>query len=618
MKETKNKTTRSRTRFTYQQTDSVVPDLIPEMPDYKASPRQRRTTWYLSPYARVRIAAVLVTFIAAALLIKLFYWQVQQAPSLSTRAENLHTWTSSQPARRGVIYDANGLLLASNTYVFSVRGAPRGLNDKQTAEYTEKLSKFLPNIEKEKIRAALTINAEGTNNWNLIAVDIDSATAELIRKEDMEGIFLEPKARRVYPNGTLLAHLLGFTNYEMKGAYGVEGYYDKELSGKPGTILAERDAAGAPIALSSQQITAPVDGGDLTLTIDSAIQAELEREVLAAMFQWKATGASGIVMNPRTGAILGSVSYPDYDPNEFYKTPPERLLDPVVSGTYEPGSTFKIFTAGIGIETGAVTPDSAADLPGCVMKYGFRVCNYNSVGYDNQTVVKTLQKSSNVGAMWIIEKYGPEKYYSFLKDFGIGKPTGIDLAGEAQGFVRWQNSPGWSMLDLDMNAFGQAITVTPMQLITAVSAVANGGKLMQPHVVSKITRDGKIIQEFKPQVIRQVISPESAKTTTDMLVQAVKGGETRLADVKGYQIAGKTGTAQFVNKQGIYDPNLYIGSTIAYAPAQNPQFVVLVKLDQINTYGSNTAAPAVKNITEFLLNYYNIPPTEAVEPEKKP
>jgi cell division protein FtsI (penicillin-binding protein 3) len=320
-----------------------------------------------------------------------------------------------------------------------------------------------------------------------------------------------------------------------------------------------------------------------------------------------------IVADPQTGQILAWASFPDYNPNDFYKTDIKLFRDPLVSDVYEPGSTFKILTAAIGIDTGAVTPDSWADLPGCVIEYGHRICNFDSVGYPHQTVVKTLEKSSNVGAMWIAKRFGPDKYYPYIKNFGIGTPTGIDLKDESGGILRTNADKNWSPLDFLENSFGQAVAVTPIQLVAAVSAVANGGKLMKPYVVSQVTRDGKIIEQNQPTFVRQVVSAQSAKTTTEMLVSAVRQGETRLADVKGYRVAGKTGTAT-IFENGV-ESQFTIGSTIAYAPADNPRFVVLVRYDKTKDtpWGSNTAAPVVKSITEQLFNYYRIPPTEPVK-----
>lgn len=566
-------------------------------------PRRKRSIFYLSPMARVRIVAALLTLFACATVLKLYSWQVTEKSFLQNEAARRILKESSLPARRGAIRDANGLLLASNIWVYNVYAAPQGLSSKQATRVSDKLIELLPQIAPDKIKAATT---PGSGVWNLIAGAVDSATTERIRAAQLPGVFFEGKSRRIYPANNMLSQLLGFSNNEGQGAYGIEGFYDKTLRGQAGTRLAETDPDGNPIIFGQIELKPPVDGGDVTLTIDSAVQMIVERELKAGMEKHKADSAKAIVANPQTGEIIAWASFPNYNPNEFYKTDPALMLDPLVSGIYEPGSTFKILTAAIGIDTGAVTPDSAADLPGCVIKYDQTICNFDKVGYANQSVTKTLERSSNVGAMWIAEKFGPTKFYDYMTKFGIGQKTGIDLSAEGEGIVNDNQSLNWSPVNFLTSSFGQGIAATPLQVIMAVSAVANHGKLMKPYVVKNISRDGQTILENKPTFVRQVIKPESAKTTTEMLINAVRFGETRFADVKGYRIAGKTGTST------LYNSALTIGSTVAYAPADNPKFVVLVIYDKPKDipWGSQTAAPVVKSITEQLLTYYRIPPTE--------
>jgi cell division protein FtsI (penicillin-binding protein 3) len=567
-----------------------------------------RRTFRLSPFVRLRITAVLVTLFALAIMVQLFSLQIQDRYNSKEFGTELRVWESPIPATRGLIRDANGLLLASNIYVYNVYAAPQGLTERQSAKVASILSPLLPNVPAAKIKEAVTYTDSKHIN-NLIAAAVDAPTADRIRAAQLPGISLEAKTRRTYPNNSFLSQLIGFANFEGTGAYGLENYYNKELAGTPGTQMAEHDREGNPIVLGQIQLKPPVDGADLTLTIDSSIQFMVERELKKGMEKHGAEKAMAIVADPKTGAILAWASYPNFDPNHFYETDAKLFRDPNVSDMYEPGSTFKILTAAIGIDTKAVTPESAADLPGCVIKYGKTICNYNSVGYKHQTVVDTLEHSSNVGAMWIAEKFGPDKYYDYLNKFGIGSLTGIDLHDEASGMFRTKQNKDWSPLDFLTNSFGQSVAVTPIQLVQAVSAVANGGKLMKPYVVARVTRGDQVLSETQPTVVRQVISPETAKTTTDMLVSAVRLGETRLADVKGYRIAGKTGTAT------LYDSNLTIGSTIAYAPADNPRFIILVRYDKTKDtpWGSNTAAPVVQTIAENLFAYYKIPPTEPVK-----
>ncbi|HEX2912780.1 MAG TPA: penicillin-binding protein 2 [Chloroflexia bacterium] len=591
--------------------DETAEELLSDSPVSKT-----RKGFFLSPITRVRISAVFLTFFALAIILQLFNWQVQKESLLKDWASKLRFQDITIPAKRGIILDSNGLVLASNVYVYSIYASPRGLSEKQADVLYQKLTSFLPNVPPSQIKDALTYNEKDKNNNKLVARDVDSATYEKIKAANLQAISFDVKSRRVYPNNNFMSPLLGFVNYENPGvgAYGIEGQYNSVLSGTPGKRSAEIDGDGNPILLGQVDQVAPVDGGDVTLTIDSSIQYMVQRELLKGMQEHQAEKALAIVEDPQTGAVLAWVSFPNYDPNQFFnidKKDAALFRDPNVSEVYEPGSTFKILTAAIGIDTGAVTPDSAADLPGCVIKYGRQICNYNSVGYAHQTVVKTLEKSSNVGAMWIAEKFGPDKYYNYLQQFGIGQPTNIGISGEVEGIVRPKGSPNWSPLDFMENSFGQSIAVTPIQLVQAVSAVANGGKLMKPYIVDKVSQNGKVTVT-QPTFIRQVIKPESAKTTTDMLVQAVRTGETRLADVKGYRVAGKTGTAT------LYDSNFTIGSTIAYAPADNPRFIVLVRYDKTKDtpWGSNTAAPVVKAITEQLFDKFNIPPTEPVDTKK--
>ncbi len=590
---------------------SRKPSLLEDEADdlgYDGLPARPRRGFVLSPFLRIRISALVITMIALLIIFQLFTLQIQDRYGTKEWAAVRQTKTDQIAPKRGLIRDANGLILASNVWVYNVYGAPEGLSEHQTENISSQLTAILPTKDPAKIKQALTYT-DAKHKYNLIAAAVDGDTADKIQVAKLTNVFLDPLPRRSYPNGTMLSNLLGFANNLNQGAYGVEGFYNNELHGTAGTRLAERDGDGNPIVLGQVQLTPAVDGGDVTLTLDSGVQMIVERELKKGQEEFGAEKGLAIVADPQTGAILAWASFPNYNPNEFYKTDTQLLKDPLVSDIYEPGSTFKILTAAIGIDTHTIAPDSnAGNLPGCVIKYGRKICNYNSVGYPNQTPQVTLIHSSNVGAMWMAEKFGATRYYEYLKRFGIGAQTGIDLSGEGEGIMRTTDSKGWSPLDFLENSFGQSVAVTPIQLVAAVSAVANGGKLMTPYVVSKITRGDQLVKENKPNFVRQVIAPESAKTVTEMLVQAVRQGETRLADVKGYRVAGKTGTAT------LYDSEATIGSTIAYAPADNPRFIVLVRYDKPkkSPWGSNTAAPIVANITQQLFTYYNIPPSEPV------
>lgn len=576
-------------------------------------PRPARRKFNLSPYMRIRITVLAVTLFGLAIFIQLFTLQIQDRYGSRAYAQKTQVYETPIPATRGLIMDTNGLVLASNTFVYNIFVSPKDLTPNQIKNVGNNLATLLPEVPRAQIQEALTYNADDKSNHRLVAAGVSYEAADKIRKADLLGVTVESPTRRTYPNGNMLSNMLGFVNYENNADYGIEGKYNDILKGTPGSRYAQHDGDGNPIILGQVQLTPAVDGANVTLTIDASVQKIVERELLKGMQDHGAEKAMAIVADPKTGQIIAWASYPNYNPNDFYKTDVSLFRDPLVSDIYEPGSTFKILTAAIGIDTGVVTPNSAADLPGCVTEYGQRICNFDSVGYNGQTVTKTLEKSSNVGAMWIAKKFGPDKYYKYMNDFGIGKPTGIDLKDEGLGIFRTNQDKNWSPLDYLENSFGQAVAVTPIQLVSAISAVANGGKLMQPYVVSQITRNGEVIQKNEPTFIRQVVSEQSAKTTTDMLVSAVRLGETRLADVKGYRIAGKTGTATLYENGK--ESQFTIGSTIAYAPADNPRFIVLVRYDKTKDtpWGSNTAAPVVKAITEQLFSYYRIPPTEPVK-----
>ncbi len=567
----------------------------------------------LSPFTRIRITILAITLFGLAIFVQLFTLQIQDKYKSREYAQKTQVYTTSIPATRGLIMDTNGLVLASNTFVYNIFASPKDLTEKQSQQIAAILAPLLPDVPKDKLLQSVTYDSNDKSNHKLVAAGVSFDTSEKIRQADILGITIESPTRRTYPNNSLLSNLLGFVNYENNADYGIEGKFDDILKGTPGSRYAQHDGDGNPIVLGQVQLTPAVDGANVTLTIDSSIQKMVERELLKGMQDHGAEKAMAIVADPQTGAILAYANFPDYNPNDFNKTDQALFRDPLVSDVYEPGSTFKILTAAIGIDTGVVTPNSAADLPGCEIDYGQRICNFDSVGYPGQTVVKTLEKSSNVGAMWIAKKFGPDKYYQYLKNFGIGSLTGIELKDESAGIMRTNQDKNWSPLDFLENSFGQAVAVTPVQLVAAVGAVANGGKLMKPYVVSQITRNGQVLQKTEPTFIRQVVSEASAKTTTNMLVSAVRQGETRLADVKGYRVAGKTGTATIYDN-GI-ESQFTIGSTIAYAPADNPRFIVLVRYDRTKDtpWGSNTAAPVVQTITEQLFTYYRIPPTEPVK-----
>ncbi len=359
-----------------------------------------------------------------------------------------------------------------------------------------------------------------------------------------------------------------------------------------------------PVAF--QQLALPQDGTHLVLTLDRNVQYLVEQELAKAVAQYQADGGTIIVMDPKTGAILAMANYPSYDPNRFYEAL-ELHTNPAVSHQYEPGSVFKILTMAAGLDTGIVTPDSTLYDGGAIEVGGIVIQNPDRRAHGLVNMTDVLAYSLNVGIAYVSTSLGEETFYAYLKRFGCGDHTGIDLNGEVAGTIKEPGSREWYESDLGTNSFGQGVAVTPLQMITAVAAVANRGLMMRPYVVERIVGEQGVIVT-QPTVVRQVISPRTAEQLTDMLVEAVERG-TELATVPGYDIAGKTGTAQ-IPVGDHYDPELTIASFVGYAPADDPRFIVLVKIDKprLDPWGAEVAAPVFRAIAERLFVLLDVPP----------
>jgi cell division protein FtsI (penicillin-binding protein 3) len=326
-----------------------------------------------------------------------------------------------------------------------------------------------------------------------------------------------------------------------------------------------------------------------------------------------AAGGTVIVMDVQTGAILAMASRPSFDPNAFSTFDPSVYSNPAVNDLYEPGSTMKILTMAVGLSTGAITPKSVFyDSPGYLQIDGYKITNYLGESYGHESMSEILQHSSNLGAAWIAGQTGPDQFYSKLREFGIGTPTGIDLPGEEAGIVNWSDNPDWRPINLSTNAFGQGITVTPIQMLTAVAAVANGGKLMRPYVVKELRQGDQVIRTTEPQVVRQVVSPEVSKQVVGMMTDVVDNVSYPWVAVPGYSVGSKSGTAQIPAPGGGYEPDdQTIGSLIGIGPSDNPRFAVLVKIDRpkLDPLGGHIAGPPVRDILSDLFTLYGIPPT---------
>ena len=562
---------------------------------------------------RVWFLFAVICLCASGIAGRLVYWQVGQAAMLQRKVEAQKTLDEAVPARRGRILDANGDLLAGNMAADFVYAVPTQIKDPADVSARlapaldttpEKLLPLISDKDKQYVRLA---------GGRKLSPD-ESARVAALR---LPGIFLEPTTSRVYPEKQLAAHLLGFVDQDNQGWYGLEGQYGDVVGGTPGHIRAERDTAGNEIAFSSRQFQAPVDGQDLVLTIDRTIQYVAERELDRAIVQHKASGGTVIVMQPHTGEILAMASRPAFDPNRYgeYGEHPEVFANPAVTYLYEPGSTFKIFTMAGALNDGIVTPATTYNDTGVFPVGGYNLHNWDNKANGITNMTQLLEKSSNVGAATVAFREGKERFYRYVNLFGFGQATGIDLQGEIPGLVKNPSGKEWGEVDLATNSFGQGISVTPIQIATAASAVANGGIMMRPFVLRGVIdpQTGKVVRRTQPQIVRQVITRETANTLLTMLWNAAENGETKGQLVPGYRTAGKTGTAS-IPVNGAYDNDLTIASFVGMVPAQDPQFVVLVKIDKPTDepWGSLIAKPAFSLIAQELTRYLKIPTTEPI------
>lgn len=554
--------------------------------------------------SRYRIYTIMAIMSAAGLVLvgQLVRWQVIEHYRFAAWAEAEHQDELVIPARRGEVRDRAGYLLAADMVEYDLSASPKIISNPQAT--ADRLHRLL-DMPRDEILQKLT----STKPWVPIANNIPQSAAETITSWDLVGLQLEPRTRRVYPEGDLGAHLVGFVNSNGDGFYGVEGYYNNMLKGKPGLQAGERSPFGELIPLGASHFIPPTSGATLYLTVDRAIQHVIERELENAVIQYGAQSGSVVVLNPRTGAILGMAGYPSYDPNRYSASSEHLFSNPAVSEQYEPGSVFKIITMAAGLDAGAVGPYGTIYDAGYIEVGGRIIYNWDRQGHGTVDMTDVLAKSLNVGVAQVAVTLGKDRFYTYLKRFGFGNLTEIDVENEGPGTLKTPKDATWHASDLGTNSFGQGIAVTPLQIASAVAAVANDGLLMKPYIVERIV-DAERSVEVKPTVVRRAISEETAHTLTGMLVEALMRADSQ-ALVPGYKVAGKTGTAQ-IPVPGGYHPTLTLASFAGYLPADDPQLLVLVIIDRPVTskWGSQTAAPTFTRIAEQLVVMLDIPPDD--------
>ncbi len=568
---------------------------------------------------RRRLLALLlgIFLLLFALIIRSGYIQLVWGQELQDKA--LNQWTRSLDVypQRGIIYDRNKEILAQSATADSIAVRPRQLADaKDTAVKLAEILDMNADELYEKV-------ADKTKSEIWIKRQLTREQSVAIRGLNIKGIYFTEEPKRYYPNGNLASHILGFTMKYAEPAEGIVGqegielYYDKYLKGLPGKLIMETDAQGKETPTNVERMVPPIDGWNVILTIDQVIQHFAEKAVSDAMEQYQADKVYCIVMDPKTGDILAMANRPDFDPNE----PPRELgyegmeafiKNIAVKDNMDPGSTFKIITSAAALEAGVASVNSTYNDPGYRIVDGQRIRCWKPGGHGHQTFHETVQNSCNPAFMDMALGMGTTKFYDYLEAFGFGSRTGIDINGEERGVMISEASV--KNVDLARIGFGQSIAVTPIQLINATAAVINGGNLMEPRLVKAMEFDDgnkQIYEELPPVTVRRVVSENTSSIMRDVLESVVSEGSGKNARIPGYAVGGKTGTAQKYSPGGGIKQGAVIASFIGFAPADDPQLLVLFMVDEPKVavdFGSVVAAPYVKMILEDSLNYLEVEP----------
>lgn len=563
---------------------------------------------------RIKVIKIIYFVLMSMVVVRLGYWQVISSDRLTAMAEGQRITKKELGATRGDILFSDGSVLASTQPTFTIYAQPKLINEKKEEIAYKVAEVFAEEDGKTEVKKLSTELGEALNKnlfWVSLGNKVPITVKEKIEKLKLMGVGFEPSTSRFYPEGSSSAHLLGFVGSDVYGKetgyFGLEGFYNGELRGKNGSLTVERDALGVPILMGDFISKESKEGKTLILSIDRSVQYMVEEKIKKGVEKYQAKEGSVVIMEPRTGNIIAMASYPSYDPSKLGQIKSESYRNPIIADGYEPGSTFKVLVMAAAISDGAVELDTKCDICETPIKIGgFIIRTWNNRYKKDSTMTDVIVHSDNIGMVFVGKKLGLPKLYSYIRNFGFGDVTGIDLQDEYSPSLRDENE--WREIDIATATFGQGISVTALQIARAVSAIANGGRLMEPHVVSEI-HDGSSVIKIKPKVVANPINQETAKTITWMMVKAVDEGESKFAKPKGYKIAGKTGTAQ-IPIAGHYDSDKTIASFVGFAPPDNPKFVMLVRYKEptSSTFGSETAAPTFFEIARELFIYYGIPP----------
>ena len=566
--------------------------------------------------ARVKILSLLFLLIALGIYYKLFYWQIIRGKDLANQSRGQYQASEYIPGARGSIFASDGSLLVGPRGVWTLFAIPKELSQGGKS-VAEKIAPFFTESEEDRQATLVEIDridallSKSELNWVPIRRRVDRETKVRIESLKIDGLGFEQDEGRIYSEASSAAQLLGFLGKDERGEnlgyFGLEGEYDIALSSKPGFKIQEKDARGIPILLGNAKEVSSTTGVSLATHIDKSIQFILEKKISEGIEKYGAKESVAIVMNPKDGAILAMASFPSYDPIRYWEFGDEYFKNPAISSIFEPGSIFKILVMAGGLDTGVIKPETKCDICEGPLKIDkYLIETWDKKYQADATMTDVIVHSNNVGMTFVSQKLGADSLYDYLHRFGIGEATGIDLQGEVSGSLRERGS--WNIVDLAVAGFGQGISVTPIQMLGAVSAIANDGELVRPQVVDKLVLGGWQ-EDIRPEIGDKVISKKTADEITSMMVEAAKNGEAKWTNTPGFSVAGKTGTAQ-IPIAGHYDEEKTIASFVGFAPAQDPKFVMIVTLREpaSSPWASETAAPLWYSIAKDLFIHFGIQP----------
>ncbi len=572
---------------------------------------------------RVKLLYVIFVAVFIVLIARLFFWQIIRGSDLSQQARNQYEYGQTIAAPRGNILASDGSWLVGKGEAWlvyasipEVKSDPESISQKLAPLFIE--DDFEDSDEKRQALLAEIDRLDGLLRkkevvWVPLKNKIDRDTKTKIESLEIMGIGFEAKESRLYPEASSAAHLLGFVGKNKEGAdegyFGLEGYYDLILSGKPGFLSRESDAKGTPILTEEMKEVSAIQGVDLVTNIDKTIQLAVDKKLKEGIDKFGASGGTVIVMNPANGAILAMSSYPSFDPNKYYNFGNEYFRNTAISDSFEPGSVFKVLVMAAGLDADEVKPDTKCDICNTALKVDkYYIKTWNQEYHPDSTMTEVIVNSDNVGMAFVSGKLGADKMYDYLQSFGIGNVTGVDLQGESSPKLREKGT--WNIVDLATAGFGQGIAVTPMQMTRAVAVIANDGVITTPQVVDKLSGVGWE-EDIEPIMGDRVISKKAADEMTAMMEEAVKKDEARWTHLEGFRVAGKTGTAQ-IPIAGHYDEEKTMATFVGFAPSNDPKFVMLVTLREptASPWAAGTSAPLWYSIAEDIFLRLGIHPED--------